>query len=121
MVKRILSEPGSYKITVNFEEKWAHILNDDALKAFYNEYEQAGIARLSLDILINYKEIFKKPLYITPQSLMVEIIAHLDVESIASKFPIVKNYVTSHTKIIDCGEEDVDNNRWLWDLISKSF
>lgn len=24
-------------------------------------------------------------------------------------------HVLAHTEIIDCGESDVDNNRWIWD------
>lgn len=73
-------------------------------------------------------------LNISDKSLTIEIIGHVyignfadilkEIPHIPKIAPIVikKAYkITDHTDIIDCGEKEVDSNRWVWDKLAVLY
>lgn len=73
-------------------------------------------------------------LNISDKSLTIEIIGHVyignfadilkEIPRIPKIAPIVikKAYkITDHTDIIDCGEKEVDSNRWVWDKLAVLY
>ena len=98
----------------------------------YNYLEEPGngAVELSAHILKEHKKRQKSELKISKDSLAIEILAHtyadifsetvssaeLHLPAALSKAVLkLMKQVHAHTEIIDCGESDVDNNRWIWD------
>ena len=103
------------------------IVSDDNLKECFNKSKlNAFIKQLKSE----YKNIYNKDLNITEKSLRSEIITHykmydlcmriINNKSINNKYIInAAKWIEKHTNIIDCGEKKYDNNRLVWDLLSK--
>ena len=117
------------KITINYFDKLVQITCGEALKNYLNEPGN-GAVELSAHILKEYKKRQKSELKISKDSLAIEILAHTyadtfseTVSSAESHLPAalseavlgLMKKVHAHTEIIDCGESDVDNDRWRWD------
>ena len=117
------------KITINYCDRLVQITCDDTLKNYLEEPGN-GALQLSIYILEEYKKRQQSELKISKDSPAIEILAHTYadtfsgvVSSIGSRLPsalskaVLKlmEHVLAHTEIIDCGESDVDNNRWIWD------
>ncbi|MBM6803741.1 hypothetical protein H6B07_13950, partial [Mediterraneibacter glycyrrhizinilyticus] len=81
-------------------------------------------------ILKEYKKRQKSELKISKDSLAIEILAHTYADTFSETVSSAELHlpaalseavlglmkkVHAHTEIIDCGESDVDNNRWIWD------
>lgn len=77
---------------------------------------------------------FHTVLNISDKSLTIEIIGHVYIGNFADTLkeipripkiaPIIvkKAYkITDHTDIIDCGEKEVDSNRWVWDKLAVLY
>lgn len=118
------------KITINYFDKLVQITCDEALKNYLEEPGN-GAVELSAHILKEHKKRQKSELKISKDSLAIEILAHtyadifsetvssaeLHLPAALSKAVLkLMKQVHAHTEIIDCGESDVDNNRWIWDL-----
>ena len=116
------------KITINYFNKLVQITCGEALKNYLEEPGN-GAVELSAHILKEYKKRQKSELKISKDSLAIEILAHTyadtfseTVSSAESHLPAalseavlgLMKKVHAHTEIIDCGESDVDNNRWIW-------
>ena len=103
------------------------IVSDDNLKECFNKSKlNAFIKQLKSE----YKNIYNKDINITEKSLRSEIITHykmydlcmriINNKSINNKYIInAAKWIEKHTNIIDCGEKKYDNNRFIWDLLSK--
>lgn len=117
------------KITINYSDRLVQITCDDALKKYLEEPGN-GALTLSTHILEEYKKHRNSELKISRDSLAIEILAHtysdIFAETVSSaeiRLPAalskavhkLMEQVHAHTEIIDCGESDVDNNRWIWD------
>jgi len=75
----------------------------------------------------DYQKEFNKSLKISDNSLMVEIWAHVYSDYFGL---LVKKYLKikwiqnllqkgiERAEIIDCGEKQLDTNRWVWDFLS---
>lgn len=118
-------------IKIKFAKKFIHIKNDDILIKFLNE-PGTGSMELAKVLKEKYKNEMGNSLDITDESLAVEILGHIYIEKFAnliSHIPITKGVHTklkdisdelkTHTDIIDCGEKDVDSNRYVWDSLQK--
>ncbi len=116
------------KITITYCDRLVQITCDDALKKYLEEPGN-GALRLSIYILEEYKNRRRSELKISKDSLAIEILAHTYVDtfseavsSIGDRLPPVLSkavltlmeQIHTHTEIIDCGESDLDNNRWIW-------
>ncbi len=94
--------------------------------------------KLSAFILEKYEEAQGVPLNISLDSLAIEILGHTYVDSFSAAISSLDRHIPSalrqpleklnhqiryHTGIIDCGESDIDSNRWIWDRLSayKTF
>ncbi len=120
------------KITINYCDRLVQITCDDDLKNYLEEPGN-GALKLSIYILEEYNKRQQSELKISKDSLAIEILAHTyadtfseAVSSIGSRLPStlskaalnLMEHVHAHTEIIDCGESDVDNNRWIWDSLA---
>ncbi|MGB8455042.1 MAG: hypothetical protein WCD89_22275 [Anaerocolumna sp.] len=120
-----------YNISILYEDKIVRIKSDKALLEFL-ELPSNGSYLLSRHILKTYEQIFNKPLKINHHSLAIEIIAHVFADAILVNMSDISNSIShdklksvantlgsirQHTKIIDCGESSVDNNRHVWDIL----
>lgn len=121
-----------YNIKILFRKGIVHILNSKELNDFLKKEKKASL-HVALFIKNTYKEKYKKDISITLKSLTIEILGHVYLDRIAkfickivsivplfkkSILKIANKFVLSHTDIIDIGEKQVDNNRWVWDSIA---
>lgn len=124
-------------ITIKYSPKLVQITCNDSLKTYLKE-KGNGAVKLSAFILEKFEESQGVPLHISLDSLAIEILAHTYVDSFSAAIsgldrrlpsslrqPLeqLMNQVRYHTGIIDCGESDIDSNRWIWDKLStyKTF
>jgi hypothetical protein len=120
-----------HNISIRYEDKIVRIKSDNALIEFL-ELPSNGSFLLSQHILKTYEQNFNKALEINHHSLAIEIIAHVFVDTILDHMSDLSNSISHnklksvvnalesirrHTKIIDCGEASIDNNRHIWDLL----
>ena len=116
------------KITINYFNKLVQITCDEALKSYLEEPGN-GAVELSAHILKEYKKRQKSELKISKDSLAIEILAHTYADTFSETVSSSELHlpaalseavlglmkkVHAHTEIIDCGESDADNNRWIW-------
>ena len=117
------------KITITYFDKLVQITCGEALKNYLDEPGN-GAVELSAHILREYKKRQKSELKISKDSLAIEILAHTYADTFSETVSSAELHlpaalseavlglmkkVHAHTEIIDCGESDVDNNRWIWD------
>lgn len=117
------------ELRINYCDRLVQITCDDALKN-YLEAPGNGALKLSAYILAEYKKRRGSGLDISQDSLAIEILAHVYSDSFAEAVSAAGSHlppalgsavhklmdqIISHTEIIDCGESEVDNNRWVWD------
>ena len=82
-----------------------------------------NVERLAEKVLADYKMKFGEELRISKNSLIVEILGHIYTYKIVlglRKFADWSLFrkLSHHSCKIECGETGIDNNRWIWDLIS---
>ena len=115
------------KITINYFNKLVQITCGEALKNYLEEPGN-GAVELSAHILKEYKKRQKSELKISKDSLAIEILAHTYADTFSETVSSAELHlpaalseavlglmkkVHAHTEIIDCGESDVDNYRWI--------
>lgn len=118
-------------ISYRMEEKAVHIDNTEALIDFMR-LEGNGSLELADHILVQYREQFGKELQITRHSLAIEIICHVYVGRVSEALDSLLEDISpdthgplsralertlERTDVIDCGESDVDGNRFVWDAL----
>ena len=123
------NEKSTDEIIISYSKGLVQITCNDALKNYLEEPGN-GALELSNRIREEYKRHQQSELKISKDSLAIEILAHTyadtfseAVSSIGNRLPsalskgVLKlmEQIHAHTEIIDCGESDVDNNRWVWD------
>lgn len=107
------------KVSYWFDPKIIRIKNDDTLKEYLalNSNNSKKLAEVTKGEY--YLEVGDE-IKISDDSLAVEIVGHVYPEKIAKYLPrFIRNKIIKHTEIIDCGEKDVDSNRWIWDSIAS--
>jgi len=111
-------------IRVRFNQKIIHIPNNKGLKCIIKDNNTKKLAQ---QIKSDYRSIFKQPLKISNQSLIIEIWGHVVIEKwtyrLARKLNREKVWtlhktIYHHCKVVDCGEKSIDNNRKIWDFLS---
>ena len=122
------NEKSTDEIIISYSKGLVQITCNDALKNYLEEPGN-GALRLSIYILEEYKNRRRSELKISKDSLAIEILAHTYVDtfseavsSIGDRLPpalskavlTLMEQIHTHTEIIDCGESDIDNNRWIW-------
>ncbi len=122
---------GFNNISIQYDEGVVRIKADDALIKFL-ELPSHGSYLLSQHILKTYEKKFNKTIKISIHSLAIEIIAHVFVDTILENIsdfsdsisheklkPVIDTleHLREHTRVIDCGESSLDNNRFIWDSL----
>ena len=106
-------------------KKIIRILNNENLKQLHKNYNSRLLAR---KLLMAYRKEHRQSIAISEASLAAEILGHLlphqflkSVRQIPLPKALLKStdFFLERTSIIDCGEKEVDDNRFIWDLLSK--
>ncbi|RBQ03289.1 hypothetical protein [Pedobacter miscanthi] len=117
------------KISVALEPKLIRVYSNAALWKYLD-----GMANSRFELIVNtikadYEKEFDKPLDISTNSLIVEILVHVYCDYLGLSFnrivrvKWIQNLVEKLLKraeVVDCGEKSVDSNRWVWDLLAGS-
>ena len=110
-------------IAVRYTPKAIHVKTEPVLLAYLRRPEH-GAPLLAAAILASYKTKYGVPLAISLDSLAVEILGHVYIDVIleaierlrlGDRFRHAVSRLKASTEVIDCGEKDVDGNRFLWD------
>ncbi|PFQ47392.1 hypothetical protein COK05_09750 [Bacillus cereus] len=119
-------------IRVLIREKSLHIENTESLRRVLKK--KHAPFKLAQYLKQQHTNQFHTVLNISDKSLTIEIIGHVYIGNFADilkeipRIPkitpvIVKkaHKITDHTDIIDCGEKEVDSNRWVWDKLAVLY
>lgn len=117
-----------HNIGIKYEKKWVRIKNDQVLKDFLKDPSTKGSILISEYAHKQYQKEIGCPLNITIDSLAIEILGHVYMETFANIAAQLKikslttalEDIKSKTNVIDCGELDVDYNRHIWDSLEKN-
>ena len=119
-------------VWVRYGDRAVHIKTDAALVEYLGEAGN-GARALAEEILREYEKRAGKPLDIGVDSLAIEILIHTFLDTfagralhLAEKLPgplaeplsALMNGLEDRTEIIDCGEREVDGNRWVFDRLA---
>ena len=111
-------------INIALTDRIVRVDNDENLKALLHTGKRAAALQLSTHIRQMYEKEFGKPLKISTKSLAAEIYDHYLIQEMTFKAERVigkirpTRWMVRHMEVIDCGEQAVDNNRFLWNLAS---
>lgn len=100
------------------------VANDFVLDV-YLQSDPKSCMRLAKYIRKMYARIYKEELQITAKSLAIEIYGHYKMQKLAMKADALigktkpTKWLINHTEVIDCGCKEKDNNRFIWDFMSK--
>ena len=111
-------------IGIVIEERVIRIANDWVLEAYLGR-DKHKACLLAARLREMYRTSKGRDLNITDKSLAAEIYYHYRLQKIS--LAIEKKHGRSrptrwmirHMKVIDCGEMQVDNNRFVWDIASR--
>jgi hypothetical protein len=116
------------KIVVIFENKLIRIKIPEELVNYIVKNKSLELKKLVEILKSDYLSLLNKDLKITTNSLVSEIYGHIYASKLAKKLKkLIKtnftnrilNFIIHRSDSIDCGESDIDTNRWLWDILSK--
>lgn len=121
-------EIGGHWVTVDMSPGLVRITNDANFKKAVSVQSRDRLASLTGSIRVDYEQAFGRPLAISRDSLVVEILGHLYAERLLLKyrrflrviliFGLYKRFLRS-CEVFDCGERHKDRNRWLWDRLAR--
>lgn len=122
-----------FGISVSLEPKIIRVDSSEALYHYFRVEHQSGLV-LAKALKNAYENTFGCPVRISDRSLAVEILGHFylqqfflsrkkSLESRGKKDRLEKltRSMLAHTSVIDCGERTVDNNRFVWDILSVFY
>ncbi|MBO1581730.1 hypothetical protein [Bacillus sp. XF8] len=120
------------ELSILIRERSLHIENTDSLHRVLKKKHTP--LKLAQYLKQEHTNQYGTILNISDQSLAIEIIGHVYIGNFAD---ILKNIpripkiapiiverayrITDHTDIIDCGEKEVDSNRWVWDKLAVLY
>ncbi len=125
-----MEQPGNQtfeNIELHMRERIIRVANDEPLMEYLIKEKRNGAYVLARYILAEYRQQFGTDLQITERSLACEIYWHYYVlkkaAAIEQRFGKKRftSWLIRHIDVSDCGEQKVDNNRWVWDLLSILF
>lgn len=115
------------KIGLVWEPGIVRVKSDRLLMEYLAAGKRAAAKKLSKHAIAEYRRIYGKELKISERSLACEIYWHYYMWKKALFYEErhgkkrATSWVLYHMDVIDCGERAVDNNRFLWDLLSVFF
>ena len=116
------------QIKVCLEPLLVRVYSDAQLWTFLSNQVAERFELLAKVIKDDYLAVFGKPLKISNDSLVVEILVHVYCDYLGLRFNRVVrikfvqkliNKLLERAEIVDCGEKSVDGNRWVWDFLAK--
>ena len=120
------------KIKVELEHQLIRVYSNAQLWAYLAGKADVRLERFELlvnTIKADYEQHFGKKLAISNASLIVEILLHVYCDYLGLCFNRIvqirwiQDFVKKLLKraeVVDCGEKEVDSNRWVWDLLAGS-
>ena len=115
-------------IKVGLEKGIIRVYGDKELWRFLDGKAHERFVQLIKTIKGDYLNEFNKPLAISDDSLIVEVLVHVFCDYIGLKFNrafkfmplnnIVKKLL-KRAEVVDCGEKHKDTNRWVWDALAR--
>lgn len=117
------------KIKVGLEPQLIRVYSNAQLWAYLDGKADASFELLINTIKADYEQHFGKALAISNASLIVEVLVHVYCDYLGLSFNrIVKikwiqalvKKLLKRAEVVDCGEKEVDSNRWVWDLLASS-
>jgi hypothetical protein len=114
-------------ISFQMHENSIAIKSDEQLKAVFTEMPEAATDELVSAIKKEYSAEFKKDFSVTNASMAVEIWGHVFAEKFANAVNAITSIrlinefaekISSHCEVINIGEKDHDNNRFVWDWLA---
>ncbi|MCZ4243912.1 hypothetical protein [Pedobacter punctiformis] len=116
------------QIKIDFKPALVRIYSNEALWKFLEGYKFSGLEMLAEMIKTDYEKQFNKPLNITHDSLITEILVHIYCDYLglrihqAVRIKWIQHLLMKlieRAEIVDCGEKQVDSNRWLWNFLAR--
>ena len=114
-------------IGLQIKEHIVRVVNDEPLTVLLKTDKHKGARRLAGFILAEYRQRFGSDLKISERSLACEIYWHFYCweKAVAFEQRYGKKKFTSwlirHIDVSDCGEQKIDSNRFVWDILSIVF
>lgn len=114
-------------IGLQMKERIVRVANDEPLTALLKKEKHKGARALARYILAQYRQQFGTELKISERSLACEIYWHYYCWDKAVTFENrhgkkrFTSWLIRHIDVSDCGEQKVDNNRFVWDILSIMF
>lgn len=118
---------GKHQISYKITQRGVHILHDASLTALFNESPISGVKKLVNELKEAFYTAHGRELAIHHDSLVLEIWGHYYFEKYYKYFrwmipsERLKKRFDMATQEFDCGEKQVDNNRWIWDLLRPTL
>lgn len=117
------------KIKVGLEPQLIRVYSNAELWHYLDGKANERFELLVNTIKADYAQQFGKALAISNDSLIVEILVHVYCDYLGLSFnrmirikwiqALVKKLL-KRAEVVDCGEKEVDSNRWIWDLMAGS-
>lgn len=113
-------------VRIELGDGMVHIVNDPSLRRVVVGRPFQATSALVGGIRADYQATFNKELAIADDSFIVEIWGHLYCDYLLLKYSkLLKvilvfglyNRLYRSCRVIDCGEDGKDPNRWLWDKL----
>lgn len=114
-------------ISVQFHENRIAIISDEQLHAVVTEMPEAATDELVSAIKKEFYVQFNKDFEVKDASMAVEIWGHVFAEKFANALKAITQIklvddlaekISLHCEVINIGEKDHDNNRFVWDCIA---
>ncbi len=113
---------------VSFEKQLIRIASPQALQEFLSQDIELRSKILVNYIKQDYLNFIGKELAVSNNSIIIEIWGHVYASYLAKsvkkliRLKLIQptlNLIIDRSDTIDCGEKEVDSNRWLWDLLAN--
>lgn len=113
------------EISYQLSKQAIHIKNDASLEKVLAKASSAEV--IAKGVKEKYQAKYGAPLNVSDKSVAIEIYGHVFPEKIAETLKKVPSpgfvkegldKVLMRTDMIDCGEDQIDSNRKLWDAIA---
>jgi hypothetical protein len=114
-------------ISVRLRENSIAIISDDQLLSLITEMPEATTDELVSTIKREFHAHFNKDFQVASASMAVEIWGHVFAERFANSVKAITpvkivdellEKICVHCKVINIGEKDHDNNRFVWDWLA---
>ena len=121
-------ELAGYELSVDFEPQLVRVYSNLQLWKFLNGDVGSRMQLLAGKIKAEYAALFGKRLNISTESLIIEILVHVYCDYLGllfNRFVKIKWMqrivirLLKRAEVVDCGEHEVDSNRWIWNLFSR--